>query len=112
VNQYTQNMENSRLGIGYGSGTAGSTQPCDPPPRPRLDLLCERLENLPKVAGGALERVQRMADRLGGPVPTPVEKEGGVATGGSVAANLENSITLLDNLLGKLHAQLDRLERF
>lgn len=98
-------------GTGVAYATSGYAQ-SEAPPRPRLDILCERLDALPKVAGTALDRARRMADRLGGSVPTPVEKGDAIPTGGSVAASLENSIQLLDNLLGKIHSELDRLERF
>jgi hypothetical protein len=103
---------------GYGAAQTATTtgyaqvQDAMPVQQPRFESAADRLANLPDQVAKAVHRLRGLADRYGGSVPEAVTK--GEASGPvtSLAARFEASTSALDQLLGQLHAQIDRLERF
>jgi len=115
MNDYRQYPTSTAVYTGEKTAyaTSGYAQVDAPTPaQPRFELLADRLANLPDVAHKAISRLRAIADRYGGTMPEAVGKSDGHVEPNSLAARLDQSVMTLDNLLGQIHAQIDRLERF
>lgn len=80
--------------------------------QPRFETIADSLSSTAADIRNAIDRTRSIADRYGGPVPEPISKDNNPETPNSLVARMENSVGLLTVLLGQLHAQIDRLERF
>lgn len=82
------------------------------PPQPtRFSTCAGRLDAQVSHYSGLIDRVCRVADRLGGSVPEAVAKDmTAPGRGGSIAGHLEGSLDDLDVMCGRLSAILERLE--
>lgn len=98
--------------VGTGFAQAGYSQQIDVPAQPRFEAVADHLANLPSIAMRAIDRLRLLADRYGGAIPEPISKAEARGVPNSLSAKFEQSTTDLDLLLGQIHAQIDRLERF
>lgn len=93
----------------YG-GTIGATLGDAPKPMPRLDGPANHLEEMTKGLAELNVRLARVADRLGGSTPEPVEKEGNGLSAGCVAGRYERISDTYSALIRKLFNTTERLE--
>lgn len=102
---------NTLAGAGKNAAPYTNLEPAAPP-QPRFEAVADHLANLPTMAARAVDRLRSLGDRYGGSIPEPISKAEARGVPNSLSARFEQSTTDLDLLLGQIHAQLDRLERF
>lgn len=91
---------------------AGTGRLSDAPVRnQRLDGPAIHLEEMTKGLAELHVRLARVADRLGGPTPEPVEKEGNGLSAGCVAGRYERISETYSALIRKLFNTAERLEQ-
>jgi len=96
-----------------GGLTGGYPSLADVPvQQPRFENIADRLANMPDGLAKAVHRIRQIADRYGGSTPEANSKDGATANPSNLVGRLEMATTNLDILIGNLHAQIDRLERF
>lgn len=96
-------------GIGIASSAAYQSQ--DAKPAPRLDGPAAHLEEMTKGLTEYSVRLARVADRLLGSTPEPVEKEGGgMVRASCVASRYESIADTYASILRKLGNVVERLE--
>ena len=111
VNQFAYQSATLGQGVAIGGGSLLQKQACDTPVRVTLltdynETLRTRLANL----HGLNDRLQRVADRVFGPVPEP--NPNGAACAGStcLASALSDGISDLDSIVERLERLVDRVE--
>lgn len=106
------NVAQAQAGQAYG-GTLGAlpTLGDAPKPMPRLDGPANHLEEMTKGLAELNMRLARVADRLGGSTPEPVEKEGNGISAGCVAGRYERISDTYSTLIRKLFSTAERLEQ-
>lgn len=102
---------------GMRSGSIGQATPAYDmpnkvlPPQPTIFSRCAaKLEAQVAHVTGLVERASRVADRLGGPIPQPVDDKKIGGNGGHIAAQMEISMELFDGALRRFEQTLERLE--
>lgn len=95
----------SRLG-----GMANQATAASPPQPTRFSSCAGNLEAQVAHLNGLSDRFQRVADRLGGAIPTEAEKAGLRGNGSCVAIQLEQSLEDFNTVIRKLEGTAQRLE--
>ena len=96
--------------MAYGSGSTNA-QPASAPPVPtRFSSCAAQLEARVQQVGSLMERMARVADRLGGSVPEETASNKIRGNGGNIAAQIEASLEDLELLVRKAERTTERLE--
>lgn len=98
----------------YGTATqnymGGASNTLAAPRQPRLDQLAERFEKSLSEFAELSARLQNVADRLLGPVPEAVDKNGMPPSPSATTGRLESLAETQGLLLRRLRQSTERLE--
>lgn len=100
-----------RAGSIGGQATNAYTDKVQPAQPTRFSGCAGDLEAKVAAVNGLAERFQRVADRLGGSVPSEAEKAGIRGNGSCIAVQIEQSLEDFGGVLRKLDATAQRLEQ-
>lgn len=96
------------------SGAAGTfTSPAAPPQQPtRFSNYAGVLEARVSSVASLIDRLSRVADRLGGPVPEEAQTANKIrGNGNCIASQIENSLDDLEGILRRAERTAERLEQ-
>lgn len=108
--QYEAKSQANQYAAGAATGMLNS--PTAPPQPTLFSGYAGQLEARVAHMAGLVERLSRVADRLGGSVPEEAQTGGKLrGSGGSVAAQIEISLEDLDGITRRGERVTERLER-
>ena len=81
-----------------------------PPTIRRFEGVLNRLDRVIGANSENAERLEQLADRLGGPTPQEVKQGSNTPQPGNVAAALERFAEILESQAARAHSAIGRLE--
>jgi hypothetical protein len=108
--QYNINQVATAMGQAQAGSALGRLVDAPPARNQRLDGPAIHLEEMTKGLAELNGRLARVADRLGGTVPEPVEKDGDRVSVSCVAGRYERIADTYSTQIRKLFSTIERLE--
>lgn len=91
--------------------TSAAAQGSMPPQPTRFSMYAGQLEARAAHIAGLVERLSRVADRLGGSVPEEAQTANKLrGNGGSIASQIENTLEDFDGITRRVERTVERLE--
>jgi len=114
-NQYVPGIHSAGQALGgkaiMQTASYGYQDTNSPPLPTRFSNCAGQLDARVSHLAGMIDRLSRIADRLGGPVPEEIQKPGQIrGASANTAAQLEQALELFDEITRRAERVVERLE--